>query len=116
MWLSPNGVREIGLQIMKICVGRKSQERLVLEFHKHYASSPLDLAEMGYDLCNNHQKYELSEKEIRKRVHTILSSTLLSVGATKECCYACFLVRVVRRLLPWTTPMEVDWVHCGLGG
>lgn len=63
MWLSPSDVRELGLQIMKIRVGRKSQQRLVLEFHKHCGSSPLDLADMWHDLCNNHQKNELSEKE-----------------------------------------------------
>jgi hypothetical protein len=61
MLLSPSEVREIGLRIMGVRLGRKNHKRLQLEFHKHYGSSPLDIADMWFDLCN--QKDELSTKE-----------------------------------------------------
>lgn len=47
---------------MNVRVGRKSEKTLVEEFHKHFGSSPLDLADMWYDLCNLDKKL-LSKKE-----------------------------------------------------
>jgi hypothetical protein len=51
MFLSPNDVLEKGLQIMSVRQGQKKEKRLQEEFHKHYGSSPLDIAECWYDLC-----------------------------------------------------------------
>ena len=51
MLLSPNDVQQIGLEIMNVRLGKKSEKRLLLEFHKHYGSSPLDLACQWNDLC-----------------------------------------------------------------
>jgi hypothetical protein len=61
MLLTPSQVQERGLEIMKVIRGRKSDKRMVLEFHKHYGSSPLDIADMWYDLC--HRKKTLCKKE-----------------------------------------------------
>ena len=47
---------------MKVRPGRKSEKRLALEFHKHFGSSTLDVAEVWYDLCYYDDKV-LSEKE-----------------------------------------------------
>jgi hypothetical protein len=62
MILSPNDVLDRGLEIMNIRRGRKNEKRLLLEFHKHYGSSPLDIAECWYDLCYFHESV-LSPKE-----------------------------------------------------
>ena len=47
---------------MRVCQGRKDKKRQLLEFHKHFGSSPLDIAEMWFDLCN-HKDGLLSKKE-----------------------------------------------------
>ncbi len=52
MLLTPNDVQAFGLNIMNVRLSRKNEKRLRTEFHKHYGSSPLDLADMWYDLCN----------------------------------------------------------------
>jgi len=62
MLLSPNDVQDIGLDIMGIRRGKKTEKRLVLEFHKHCGSSPMGLAEQWHDLCNCDKKV-LSAKE-----------------------------------------------------
>ena len=62
MLLSPNDVQGIGLDIMGVRRGRKNEKRLLLEFHKHCGSSPLDIADMWHDLCNYDDKL-LSKKE-----------------------------------------------------
>lgn len=62
MLLSANDVQQIGLDIMKVRRGRKDDERMNIEFHKHFGSSPLDIAEIWYDLCN-HDENLLSKKE-----------------------------------------------------
>jgi len=68
--LSPLDVQERGLAIMNVRRGRKSQECLVEEFHKHYGSSPLDIAEAWYDLCYYDdswlEKKERSEKGFKR--------------------------------------------------
>jgi hypothetical protein len=46
--LSPIDVLKKGLTFLDI--QRKSESQNTLEFHKHYGSNPLDLAEMWYDL------------------------------------------------------------------
>jgi hypothetical protein len=46
--LSPSDVLEKGLTLLGIEQNIDKQKRL--QFHKHYGSSPLDLAEMWYDL------------------------------------------------------------------
>ena len=51
MLLSPNDVQEIGLGIMNVHVGKKKEKRLNLEFHRHFGSSALDVAEIWCDLC-----------------------------------------------------------------
>ena len=53
---------------MGVNKGRKSQERLLTDFHEHYGSSPVDVSEIWYDLCLNEDgllldEYCLSEKE-----------------------------------------------------
>ena len=50
MLLSPNDVQEIGLDIMNVRRGKKKEKALLLEFHKHFGSSPLDIADCWYDL------------------------------------------------------------------
>ncbi len=53
MILSPDQVREFGLEIMKVRMGRKNGKRLEEEFHKHYGLSPLDVSCVWKDLCQN---------------------------------------------------------------
>ena len=36
---------------MNVHPGRKTEKRLVVEFQKHFGSSPLDIADCWYDLC-----------------------------------------------------------------
>lgn len=62
MLLSPKEVQAIGLKIMNVRPGKKGQTRLMLEFHKHFGSTPLDIADMWYDLCYWDKK-ALSKKE-----------------------------------------------------
>jgi hypothetical protein len=62
MLLSPNDVQEIGLDIMNVRRGKKSNKRLLLEFHKHFGSLPLDIADCWFDLCN-YDETVLSKKE-----------------------------------------------------
>ena len=70
MLLSPNDVRERGLEIMSVRCQRKDEKRLQLEFHKHFGSSPLDIADMWHDLCcydeNVLSKKEKSEKGFKQ--------------------------------------------------
>ena len=51
MLLSANDVLNQGLKFMGVRCGRKSQKTLNLDFHSHYGSSPLVLAEQWNDLC-----------------------------------------------------------------
>jgi DDE superfamily endonuclease len=51
MLLSPNNVLDRGLDIMNVHRGRKGEKKLQEEFHAHFGSSPLDIAECWYDLC-----------------------------------------------------------------
>ncbi len=51
MLLSPSDVQEIGLKIMGVRNGRKNVKTLLRSFHMHFGSSPLDIADMWYDLC-----------------------------------------------------------------
>jgi hypothetical protein len=62
MLLSVNDVLHRGLEIMNVPRGKKTEKRLVLEFRKHYGSSPLDIAECWHDLCN-YDETVLSPKE-----------------------------------------------------
>lgn len=51
---------------MTVPIGRKSEATKALEFHKHFGSSPLDIAEIWYDMCHSESddpKILLSEKE-----------------------------------------------------
>ena len=48
---------------MHVRKGRKSEKRMLLEFHKHCGSSPADIAECWYDLCNSDVDDPLSAKE-----------------------------------------------------
>jgi hypothetical protein len=64
MLLSPTEVMEEGLDIMNVRLGRKSEEEKALEFHKHYGSSPLDVAEIWFDLCS-HGNLTMKEKNMR---------------------------------------------------
>ena len=49
---------------MNVRLGRKSEEEKALEFHKHYGSSPLDVAEIWFDLCS-HGNLTMKEKNMR---------------------------------------------------
>ena len=51
MILSPLYVQAKGLEIIGVREGRKSKKALLLEFHKHFGSSPLDVADCWFDLC-----------------------------------------------------------------
>jgi hypothetical protein len=51
MILSPNDVLKRGLEIMGIWEPTKSKKALLLQFHKHYGSSPRDVAACWFDLC-----------------------------------------------------------------
>jgi hypothetical protein len=62
MILSPNEVLHRGLEIMNVRRGKKSKERLVVLFQKHYGSSHIDIADCWYDLCY-YDKRVLSPKE-----------------------------------------------------
>ena len=61
MRFTPNDAQQIGLEIMQIRRGRKSEKTMVEEFHKHYGNSPVDVAQMWRDLCELNNT--LSEKE-----------------------------------------------------
>lgn len=50
MLLSPLEVLRYGLAFLKIDRGNKTESYLRVQFHKHYGSSPLDLADQWYDL------------------------------------------------------------------
>jgi hypothetical protein len=50
MLLSPADVMKMGLRYLQLEFRRLSEERQNEEFHKHYGSSPMDLANMWYDL------------------------------------------------------------------
>lgn len=47
---------------MKVSRGRKSERVWLEEFHKHFGSSPLDIAEMWYDLCSYNDTMQKKEK------------------------------------------------------
>mgnify|MGYP000638316727 CR=1 FL=1 len=51
MLLTPADVQKRGLEIMGVRQGRKNEKALLLEFHKHYGSSPVDVADCWFDLC-----------------------------------------------------------------
>jgi hypothetical protein len=66
MILTPAAVQERGLEIMGVRKGRKNKQALLVEFHKHYGSSPLDVADCWFDLCywkDESGKTLLEEKE-----------------------------------------------------
>ncbi len=63
MLLSPSEVQEFGLKIMGVRLHRKNNKRLLVEFHKHFGSSPLDLADMWFGLCHCTIDDPLSKKE-----------------------------------------------------
>jgi len=66
MILSPADVQKKGLEIMGVRPGRKNEKALLLEFHKHFGSSPLDVAECWFDLCywkGSSDRTLLEEKE-----------------------------------------------------
>jgi hypothetical protein len=50
MLLSPKEVLIYGLQFLGIRYSRWSESTRIREFHRHYGSSPLDLADIWYDL------------------------------------------------------------------
>ena len=50
MFLSPEEVLKYGLQFLGMRSTRWSNARRALEFHRHYGSSPLDLADQWHDL------------------------------------------------------------------
>ena len=47
---------------MRVRRGKKSEKKLAKHFHKHFGSSPLDIAEMWFDLCH-HEDELLTKKE-----------------------------------------------------
>ena len=48
--LAPSDVLRLGLMLLGFELERMSEESGTLQFHMHYGSSPLDLADMWYDL------------------------------------------------------------------
>jgi hypothetical protein len=48
--LSPNNVLKKGLTFLDIQLKQKAEKQSTPEFRQQYGSSPLDLAEMWYDL------------------------------------------------------------------
>jgi hypothetical protein len=52
MLLTATDVQKKGLEILGVRQGRKNPKALLLEFHKHYGSSPLDVADCWFDLCH----------------------------------------------------------------
>jgi hypothetical protein len=70
MILSVNDVLQRGLQYLRIDdEGKLSQNRRVEEFHKHYGSEPLVVANVWYDLTVFHK---LSDKQQRRGMHTFM--------------------------------------------
>jgi DDE superfamily endonuclease len=51
MLLTATDVQKKGLELLGVRQGRKSKEAWLLEFHKHYGSSPTDVADCWFDLC-----------------------------------------------------------------
>jgi hypothetical protein len=73
MYLNPSDVQKQGLEFMGVRLGRKNEKSLLLEFHKHYGSSPLVIADMWFDLCywtTSSGKTLLNEKEKTKKGFT----------------------------------------------
>lgn len=64
MLLSVNDVQRIGLDVMGVRQGRKDESTLLLEFHKHYGSSPLDVALIWYDLCQSSMMNDKEKSDI----------------------------------------------------
>jgi DDE superfamily endonuclease len=62
MLLSPADVLDRGLEIMNVQCGRKNEKKLHQVFQQHYGSSPLDIADCWFDLCN-YDKSVLTPKE-----------------------------------------------------
>jgi hypothetical protein len=52
MFLSPKQALEHGLNFLNIRFARWSDDRQKLEFHKHYGSSPLDVADIWHDFVS----------------------------------------------------------------
>jgi hypothetical protein len=50
MFLSPKQVLIYGLELLGVRYSRWSESTRILEFHRHYGSSPLDVADIWYDL------------------------------------------------------------------
>jgi hypothetical protein len=60
MLISPDQVLKYGLTFLAMRFTRWSNARMVLEFHRHYGSWPLDLADQWHDLkVGNHLSKEL---------------------------------------------------------
>jgi hypothetical protein len=50
--LSPSDLLERALKVLQIDTNRKSRKWQTEQFHAHFGSDPLDLANMWYDLCS----------------------------------------------------------------
>ena len=66
MIVSANQVLEYGLDFLHLKSERWSNDRKILEFHAHYGSAPLDLADQWCDLIQNEnmpEDLQLTTKE-----------------------------------------------------
>jgi hypothetical protein len=94
-------------------MGRRSHKQLLLEFHKHYGSSPLDVADMWYDLCykeNVLSKKKKSEKGFKR----FLAAHYYLWARPKNTAMFASWFNMCKRLLLWAASVEVDWKDGGL--
>jgi hypothetical protein len=109
MLLSPNDVQEIGLDIMKVHHSkRKSHERMLLEFHKHFGSSLLDIAEMWYDLCYYDESLLPEKEKTEKGFKHFLAAHYWLWVQTQEFCNLCISLWHVCGLCTRKTSLDMD--------
>ena len=67
MFLSPQEVLTFALDYSNAKHGRWSEKTKILEFHRHYGSSPLDSADIWYDLVHDGGTYLPNELQLKAK-------------------------------------------------
>jgi hypothetical protein len=75
MFLLPQQVLTFALDYANAKHGRWSEKTKILEFQRHYGSSPLDIANIWYDLVHDGGKYLPDELQLKAPKNSSLLST-----------------------------------------
>jgi hypothetical protein len=67
MFLSPQQVLTFALDCANAKHGRWSEKTKILEFQRHYGSSPIDIADIWYDLVHDGGKYLPNELQLKAK-------------------------------------------------